>query len=77
MYGYSSSIKDEDFLNLGEALNVLYVIMVIIGVARIVHHFILKFKNYKAKNSYGFEAGEKKVYEATPLPQLETNRYGD
>ena len=57
VYGYSSNLNDKDFLNLGEALNVLYVISIIIGVVRIVYHFVVKFKSYRAKNSYGVEPG--------------------
>ena len=45
VYGLSDSAQDSDFLNLGYALNVLYVIMIIVGLLRIAYLLFEKFKH--------------------------------
>ena len=74
VYGFSNTIDDADFINLGSALNVLYVIMIINGIIRVIHHFYLKTKNFREISKYGKEVGRKFTVKSTPLPQMDTPR---
>jgi hypothetical protein len=72
VYGLSDNASDLDFLNLGYALNVLYVITVIVGVLRIGYYAYYKFKDMGYIMKYGNDDGEitEKVV-VTPLPKTE------
>lgn len=72
VYGLSDSAKDGDFLNLGYALNVLYVIMIILGLLRIGYLLFQKLKNCRYKMKMG--AGEGETVKVGPMPLPNTDR---
>lgn len=45
-YGLSDTAKEQDYLNLGYAIDVLYVIMVIMGVLRVAYLVYEKVRNF-------------------------------
>ena len=67
VYGLSNSISDDDFLNLGYAMIVIVVLLIINGMIRLVYFGYEKAHSFYY-NIYGEEMGEKKVYKNTPLP---------
>lgn len=73
VYGLSDNASDSDFLNLGYALNVLYVITIIIGLLRIGYYAYQKFKHMKYNMKFGIDNGEVVKIGPTPLPT--TDRY--
>lgn len=70
MYGLSNSISDDDFLNLGYAMIVIAVLLIINGMIRLIYYAYEKAYSFYY-NIYGEEMGEKKVYKNTPLPATE------
>ena len=52
VYGFSNSIEENSFLNLGFAMIVVAVLMVLFGVIRIIYNSYVKWKNFYY-NAYG------------------------
>ena len=70
VYGFSNSMADNDFLNLGFAMIVVSVLMVVNGTLRFLYYGYEKGRNFYF-NAYGEDTGEKKAYKNTPLPTSE------
>jgi hypothetical protein len=68
VYGFSDNADDPTFLNLGYALNVLYVITIMVGVLRVGYYGYYKFKDMKYSMKYGIDNGEIVEVGPTPLP---------
>lgn len=71
-YALSDTANDSDFLNLGYAINVLYVIMIIIGILRFAYLLYRKLKNIPIKKKMGKDDGE--VVKVQPMPLPNTDR---
>jgi hypothetical protein len=57
-YALSDTATDSDFLNLGYAIVVLYVIMIIIGILRVAYLLYRKIKSIPSKKKMGMNDGE-------------------
>ena len=57
-YALSNNASDPDFLNLGYAIVVLYVIMIIVGLLRFVYLLYTKVKNIEYNKKMGMDNGE-------------------
>ncbi len=57
-YALNNNAADQDFLNLGYAIVVLYVIMIIVGFMRFVYLLYTKFKNIDYNKKIGMDNGE-------------------
>lgn len=58
VYGLSQTSTETDFINLGNALNVMYVIMIFLGLLRFAYYLYLKFRQYFYNLKVGAENGE-------------------
>jgi hypothetical protein len=73
VYGLSNNARDSDFLNLGYALNVLYVIVIMVALLKIGYYGYHKFRNMGYNMKFGIDNGETMEVKATPLPHSERN----
>lgn len=46
VYGLSDTSRETEFINLGHAINVLYVITIVVGFMRFAYYVYLKAKDY-------------------------------
>jgi hypothetical protein len=72
--GLAGTAKDRDFLNLGHAINVMYVIMVILGILRVIYLIYEKAQNFKYNTRLGIDNGEIVNVGPTPLPNTERDQ---
>lgn len=56
VYGFSNTMEEKTFLNLGYSLIVLYVITIILALVRFVYYLYSKFRNITL-NFYGLDGG--------------------
>jgi hypothetical protein len=77
VYGFSDNASEDTFLNLGYALDVLYVIAIIVGLLRVGYYGYYKFKDMQYNMKYGIDNGEIVEVGPTPLPNTEREERED
>lgn len=71
VYGLSDTAGENDFLNIGNALNVMYVIMIILGLLRVAYLIYQKIKHFGFNMKIGADDGEIVNVGPTPLPNTD------